>query len=191
MKRLAMLACCLICILSTSMSVYASDSYGKIEAKEKQVASEKLYALYEQDRVERVDYYNPETGEFFVWLKDNTDTMLRSNFRTVHNFSFYIRHNVSSKPFRINSKYIKVTSNGHLRDAYNNVLNSRFPYIVDVTSGFLDLARFSFTTYGNEEGYDQVKGYRDYTVTVSTGDDTDRYGAGPTLEGYGTVYEDR
>ncbi|WP_019124765.1 hypothetical protein [Peptoniphilus grossensis] len=37
-------------------------------------ASQKLENLIKEDKVEKIDYYNPETGEYFAWLKSDYST---------------------------------------------------------------------------------------------------------------------
>lgn len=151
-------------------------------------ASQKLENLIKEDRVEKIDYYNPETGEYFAWLK--TDYTTRS-FKPAKNFSFHIRNYVSSDKFWIGSASIRVYSQAWLVDVYGNEISGvSFPYEVKISSKLWDIEKFQFETNGGQTEYGRVKGNRYYTVSISTGDNPDYYGNGPYLDGSGTVYHD-
>lgn len=151
-------------------------------------ASQKLENLIKEDKVEKIDYYNPETGEYFAWLKSDYST---KSFTPAKNFSFYIRSYVSSKKFWIGSASIKVYSQARLVDVYGNeIYGARFPYEVNIISKLFDREKFQFETNGGQTEYGRVKGNRYYTVSISTGDNPDKYGDAPYLDGSGTVYQD-
>lgn len=151
-------------------------------------ASQKLENLIKEDKVEKIDYYNPETGEYFAWLKSDYST---KSFTPAKNFSFYIRSYVCSEKFWIGSASIKVYSQARLVDVYGNeIYGARFPYEVNIISKLFDREKFQFeTNYGQTE-YGRVKGNRYYTVSISTGDNPDKYGDAPYLDGSGIVYQD-
>ncbi|MDU7150510.1 MAG: hypothetical protein E6312_00370 [Peptoniphilus grossensis] len=151
-------------------------------------ASQKLENLIKEDKVEKIDYYNPETGEYFAWLKSDYST---KSFTPAKNFSFYIRSYVCSEKFWIGSASIKVYSQARLVDVYGNeIYGARFPYEVNIISKLFDREKFQFETNGGQTEYGRVKGNRYYTVSISTGDNPDKYGDAPYLDGSGTVYQD-
>lgn len=151
-------------------------------------ASQKLENLIKEDKVEKIDYYNPETGEYFAWLKSDYST---KSFTPAKNFSFYIRSYVCSEKFWIGSASIKVYSQARLVDVYGNeIYGARFPYEVNIISKLFDREKFQFETSGGQTEYGRVKGNRYYTVSISTGDNPDKYGDAPYLDGSGTVYQD-
>lgn len=151
-------------------------------------ASQKLENLIKEDKVEKIDYYNPETGEYFAWLKSDYST---KSFTPAKNFSFYIWSYVCSEKFWIGSASIKVYSQARLVDVYGNeIYGARFPYEVNIISKLFDREKFQFETNGGQTEYGRVKGNRYYTVSISTGDNPDKYGDAPYLDGSGTVYQD-
>lgn len=151
-------------------------------------ASQKLENLIKEDKVEKIDYYNPETGEYFAWLKSDYST---KSFTPAKNFIFYIRSYVCSEKFWIGSASIKVYSQARLVDVYGNeIYGARFPYEVNIISKLFDREKFQFETNGGQTEYGRVKGNRYYTVSISTGDNPDKYGDAPYLDGSGTVYQD-
>ena len=151
-------------------------------------ASQTLENLIKEDKVEKIDYYNPETGEYFAWLKSDYST---KSFTPAKNFSFYIRSYVCSEKLWIVSASIKVYSQARLVDVYGNeIYGARFPYEVNIISKLFDREKFQFETNGGQTEYGRVKGNRYYTVSISTGDNPDKYGDAPYLDGSGTVYQD-
>ena len=151
-------------------------------------ASQKLENLIKEDKVEKIDYYNPETGEYFAWLKSDYST---KSFTPAKNFSFYIRSYVCSEKFWIGSASIKVYSQARLVDVYGNEISGvSFPYEVNIISKLFDREKFQFETNGGQTEYGRVKGNRYYTVSISTGDNPYKYGDAPYLDGSGTVYQD-
>lgn len=176
-----------VLLVMTTANVFAEDTSNNI----KDISyspSQKLENLLKENKIEKIDYFNPETGEFFVWLKPDISTR---SFETAKNFSFYIRNYVSSDKFWIGSASIKVYSEARLVDVYGHeIYGARFPYYVNIGSRFMDRENLRFETSRGQTEYGRVKGNRYYTLSVSTGDDPDRYGDAPYLEGSGTVYHD-
>ncbi|MBL7574445.1 hypothetical protein SAMN00017477_2130 [Peptoniphilus asaccharolyticus DSM 20463] len=148
-----------------------------------------LQSLYEQGKVEKVDYYNPTTGEYFAWVNPNEVT-LRSAGHIAKYFSYDIRWNVTSDAFIINSSDVRVYSNGHLKDGYGNYINADFPYKIHLRTGWFGGADLSYNTrYSEESRYTQTNRGGKYTLTVSVDADTDNYGPGARLVGSGRVEE--
>lgn len=90
-----LLACILTFALSSS--AFAAES---VQEPVYFIINDKVVISYGEN------YYNPETGEYFIWT---TDPNTRSSSVAKH-FTYKIAHSVTSSTFTVNSSKVRITS---------------------------------------------------------------------------------
>lgn len=90
-----LLACILTFALSSS--AFAAES---VQEPVYFIINDKVVISYGEN------YYNPETGEYFIWT---TDPNTRSSSVAKH-FTYKIAHSVTSSKFTVNSSKVRITS---------------------------------------------------------------------------------
>lgn len=147
----------------------------EVEAKE---VSERPYFIINGNIIvcEGENYYNEDTGEYFVW----------GNERGVDkSFSFKIRHSVTSSSFKVNGTKVKIESSAYIGDYNDNKISGYdgFKYIVSI-SGIYS-RKLHFATDGTESGtISGLKKGGSYRVEVATDEEVP---ANYYLIGDGTV----
>lgn len=154
---LVMLICC------TLTNIFGNND---VQAKE---VSDNPYFIINGDTVvkEGENYYNEDTGEYFVW----------GNQRGVDkSFSFKIRYSVSSSYFKVNGTKVSVDCSAYIGDSslYKVSGYDNFKYTVRLVGVYA--RKLKFDTGGTESGtISGLKKGGKYYVEISTGQEVPGY----------------
>lgn len=203
MKKKVMRVALFSMIMAMFLSVPAfaqenKDSARTIEPKDVKTV-EQLGQLAPEDvnrevleQVGTVDYYNSDTGEYFVWEDEQSGPTTRAA-TVAKKFSFKIASSVTTKGFTIKSTQAKVkmtkadvvNQNGYVyKSAYDG-----YKYCIDV---YKTLLKKTMNLYVHKQATGMVDGLakgKTYYLTVRNPGTFDGAGAGTRyLKGNGTLY---